>query len=132
MKLRLRKTVSQSRCSHSRKGKSPRVYCLDPARQAHWLYQNDKPHVHLMGSPFCDVSLWGSKKCLIAVGWWRRSLPVCAFPCACCWGLAEVVCFPVPLAALIDDHSLFRANSLLLSGVHYSKRVSPGKRESQG
>lgn len=70
-KLRLRKTVSQSRCSHSRKGKSPRVYCLDPARQAHWLYQNnDKPHVHLMGSPFCDVSLWGSKKCLIAVGWW--------------------------------------------------------------
>lgn len=60
-----------------------------------------------------------------------REVATCTlFVCVCCRGLAEVICFLVPLAALIDDHSLFRANTPLLSGVHYSKRVSPGKRGS--
>lgn len=50
----------------------------------------------------------------------------------CRRGLAEVVCFPVPLAALIDDHSLFGADAPLLSGVHYSKSIAGEKRESPG
>lgn len=44
-----------------------------------------------------------------------------------------VICFPFSRAVLIDDHSLFHANTLLLSRVHYSKRVTLGKkRESRG
>lgn len=39
-----------------------------------------------------------------------------------------VICFPSSPAVLIDDHSLFHSNTLLLSRVHYSKTVTLGKR----
>lgn len=50
----------------------------------------------------------------------------------CASRLAEVARFPLPLAALIDDRSLFGANTPLLSGVHYSKSIAGEKRESPG
>lgn len=39
-----------------------------------------------------------------------------------------VICFPFSPTVLIDDHSLFHANTLLLSRVHYSKTLTLGKR----
>lgn len=44
--------------------------------------------------------------------------------------VTRVICFPFSPAVLIDDHSLFHANTLLLSRVHYSRRVTLGKRGS--
>lgn len=72
--------------------------------------------------------LLGRKMCLIAgvSGSW--------YPCVCAHvsfpvlpRVTRVICFPFSPAALIDDHSLLHANTLLLSRVHYSKTVTLGK-----
>lgn len=42
--------------------------------------------------------------------------------------VTEIICFPFSPTVLIDDHSLFHADTLLLSRVHYSKTLTPGKR----
>lgn len=42
--------------------------------------------------------------------------------------VTRVICFPFSPAVLIDDHSLFHTNTLLLSRVHYSKTLTLGKR----
>lgn len=74
--------------------------------------------------------LWGRKMCLIAGVRWHGYPHVCVrvsffpvFP-----KVTRVIYFPFAPAALIDDHSLFHANTLLLSRVHYSKTVTLGKR----
>lgn len=47
-------------------------------------------------------------------------------------GVAGVVCFPFSSAVLIDDHSLFHADTLLLSRVHYSERSNAGEKKKRG
>ena len=42
--------------------------------------------------------------------------------------VTEIICFPFSPTVLIDDHSLFHADTQLLSRVHYSKTLTPGKR----
>lgn len=47
-------------------------------------------------------------------------------------GVAGVICFPFSSAVLIDDHSLFHGNTLLLSRVHYSERSNAGEERKGG
>lgn len=47
-------------------------------------------------------------------------------------GVAGVICFPFSSAVLIDDHSLFHADTLLLSRVHYSERSNAGEKKRGG
>lgn len=47
-------------------------------------------------------------------------------------GVAGVICFPFSSAVLIDDHSLFHGNTLLLSRVHYCKRSNAGEKKKKG
>lgn len=44
-------------------------------------------------------------------------------------GVAGVICFTFSFTVLIDDHSLFHADTLLLSRVHYSERSNAGEKK---
>lgn len=66
--------------------------------------------------------------CLIAVVKWHWYLCVYTSKLSVLPRVTGVICFPFSPTVLIDDHSLFHTNTLLLSRVHYSKTLALGKR----
>lgn len=44
--------------------------------------------------------------------------------------VAKAICFLLSLPFLMDDHSLFHADALLLSRVHYSETLTPVKKRA--